>query len=107
MWHQHSLRHTRKSTPHKKCRAGDGSTLTFFTPVTGGNMSSPKRFRFTNQLIKSLPPNTSDSRSTDAEYSDTEISGLKCLVSKEKDVKIFAPLPLSWTKTRHRYWSLA
>lgn len=45
-------------------------------------MSSPKRFRFTNQLIKSLPPNTSDSRSTDAEYSDTEISGLKCLVSK-------------------------
>ncbi|HEP0497266.1 TPA: integrase, partial [Enterobacter kobei] len=45
-------------------------------------MSSPKRFRFTNQLIKSLPPNTSDSHSTDAEYSDTEISGLKCLVSK-------------------------
>ncbi|MCU3989939.1 integrase, partial [Enterobacter mori] len=45
-------------------------------------MSSAKRFRFTNQLIKSLPPNTSDARSTDAEYSDTEISGLKCLVSR-------------------------
>ncbi|EPJ3740939.1 hypothetical protein NXT90_002692 [Proteus mirabilis] len=42
-------------------------------------MSTPKRFRFTNQLIKSLPPNTSDARSTDAEYSDTEISGLKWL----------------------------
>lgn len=52
-------------------------------------MSSPKRFRFTNQLIKSLPPNTSDSRSTDAEYSDTEISGLKCLVSKGEGCKKF------------------
>lgn len=52
-------------------------------------MSSPKRFRFTNQLIKSLPPNTSDSRSTDAEYSDTEISGLKCLVSKGEGRKKF------------------
>jgi hypothetical protein len=52
-------------------------------------MSSPKRFRFTNQLIKSLPPNTSDSRSTDAEYSDTEISGLKCLVSKGEGRKNF------------------
>ena len=52
-------------------------------------MSSPKRFRFTNQLIKSLPPNTSDSHSTDAEYSDTEISGLKCLVSKGEGRKKF------------------
>ena len=57
-------------------------------------MSSPKRFRFTNQLIKSLPLNTSDSRSTDAEYSDTEysdteISGLKCLVSKGEGRKKF------------------
>ena len=52
-------------------------------------MSTPKRFRFTNQLIKSLPPNTSDSRSTDAEYSDTEISGLKCLVSKGEGRKKF------------------
>lgn len=52
-------------------------------------MSTPKRFRFTNQLIKSLPPNTSDARSTDAEYSDTEISGLKCLVSKGEGRKKF------------------
>lgn len=52
-------------------------------------MSSPKRFRFTNQLIKSLPPNTSDARSTDAEYSDTEISGLKCLVSRREGRKSF------------------
>lgn len=52
-------------------------------------MSSPKRFRFTSQLIKSLPPNSSDSRSTDTEYSDTEISGLKCLVSKGEGRKKF------------------
>ena len=52
-------------------------------------MSTPKRFRFTNQLIKSLPPNTSDARSTDAEYSDTEISGLSVWSAKEKDVKSF------------------
>lgn len=52
-------------------------------------MSSPKRFRFTNQLIKSLTPNTSDARSTDAEYSDTEISGLKCLVSRREGRKKF------------------
>lgn len=39
-------------------------------------MSSPKLFRFTNQLIKSLRPNTLDSRSTDVEYSDTLISGM-------------------------------
>ncbi|MEH4622614.1 integrase family protein [Phytobacter diazotrophicus] len=52
-------------------------------------MSRPKRFRFTSQLIKSLPPNSSDSRSTDAEYSDSEISGLKCLVSKGEGRKKF------------------
>lgn len=45
-------------------------------------MSSQKRFRFTNHLIKNLPSHSSDSRSTDAEYSDTDVSGLKCLVSK-------------------------
>ncbi|WP_228296152.1 Arm DNA-binding domain-containing protein [Klebsiella variicola] len=52
-------------------------------------MSSPKRFRFTSHLIKSLSPNSSVSRSTDAEYSDTEVSGLKCLVSKREGRKKF------------------
>ncbi|MGR3754272.1 site-specific integrase [Edwardsiella anguillarum] len=52
-------------------------------------MSSQKRFRFTNHLIKNLPPNPPDARSTDAEYSDTEISGLKCLVSKGEGRKKF------------------
>ncbi|GAB0830742.1 hypothetical protein ZA09F29_06750 [Escherichia coli] len=36
-------------------------------------MSTQTRFRFTNTLIKNLPPNASDTGSTDAEYSDTEI----------------------------------
>lgn len=52
-------------------------------------MCSLTRFRFTNQLIKCLPPNPPESRSTDAEYSDTEISGLKCLVSKGEGRKKF------------------
>lgn len=37
-----------------------------------------KSFRFTNATIKALPINT-DTRSTELEFSDTEITGLKCL----------------------------
>ena len=37
------------------------------------------RFRFTNERIRTLPANPSDSRSTDLECSDTDIIGLKCL----------------------------
>lgn len=70
-------------------------------------MSTPKRFRFTNQLIKSLPlthpmhavpmPNTATLRFPASSVWSAE----------EKVVKVFATLPLSWTKTRHRHWSLA
>ncbi|SNY49763.1 hypothetical protein SAMN06297280_1535 [Arsukibacterium tuosuense] len=35
-----------------------------------------KRFRFTNTVIAALPANPTSSRSTESEYSDTEISGL-------------------------------
>ncbi|MCX9067292.1 site-specific integrase [Citrobacter portucalensis] len=52
-------------------------------------MSIQTRFRFTNALIKNLPPNATDTRSTDAEYSDTEISGLKCLVGRGEGRKKF------------------
>ncbi len=41
---------------------------------------TPKRFRFTQRLIETLPPNDADSPSTEAEYTDTQIAGLKCLV---------------------------
>lgn len=39
-------------------------------------------FKFTNTAIKALPANDSNSRSTDKEYSDSEISSLKILVGK-------------------------
>ena len=52
-------------------------------------MTSLTRFRFTNKLIAVLPPQQPHSRSTDAEYSDTELSGLKCLVSKGEGKKKF------------------
>jgi integrase len=41
-----------------------------------------KRFKFTDKAIKSLPNNPSSSASTDVEYSDTQVIGLKCLVGK-------------------------
>ncbi len=41
-----------------------------------------KRFRFTNDKIRSLPPNRPDARGTDLEVSDTDVMGLKCLVGK-------------------------
>lgn len=46
-----------------------------------------KRFRFNNKNIAALPANQGDSRSTDAEYTDTEVTGLKCLVSKGRPPK--------------------
>ncbi|MBE3672521.1 site-specific integrase [Pseudoalteromonas distincta] len=41
-----------------------------------------KRFKFTDKLIQSLPAHIRDSRATEAEYSDTDITGLKCLIGK-------------------------
>ena len=52
-------------------------------------MSTPRRFKFTHRLIDGLPPNESDAPSREAEYSDTEISGLKCLVGKGEGKKKF------------------
>ena len=40
------------------------------------------RFRFTDRTIEALPPNPADSLSTDMEYSDLEVPGLKILVGK-------------------------
>ena len=47
------------------------------TPTT-----HPTRFKFTQKLIDALPPHPRDARSTEAEYTDTEVAGLKLLVSK-------------------------
>jgi len=40
------------------------------------------RFKFNQKLIDQLPPHPRDARSTEAEYTDTEVAGLKVLVSK-------------------------
>ena len=49
----------------------------------------PSRFRFTQKSIEALPSNPIDAKSTEAEYSDTQISGLKCLVGKGEGSKKF------------------
>ena len=41
-----------------------------------------KKFKFTNASIKALPANPVESKSTECEYADTEIIGLKCLSGK-------------------------
>jgi len=41
-----------------------------------------KRFKFTNALLKALPANDAKSASTELEFSDTEVIGLKCLSGK-------------------------
>ena len=41
-----------------------------------------KKFKFTNSAIKALPANSSDAKSTELEFSDTEVIGLKCLSGK-------------------------
>ncbi|MFT6906009.1 MAG: integrase [Oleiphilaceae bacterium] len=40
------------------------------------------KFKFTNAGIKALPANPSDAKSTELEFSDTEVIGLKCLSGK-------------------------
>ncbi|MFL9629211.1 Arm DNA-binding domain-containing protein, partial [Aeromonas jandaei] len=51
--------------------------------------NAPSRFRFTQKAIEALPPNPPHARSTEAEYSDTQIPGFKCLVGKGEGSKKF------------------
>lgn len=46
------------------------------------DQTAATRFRFTDRTIDALPPNPADSPSTDAEFSDAEVPGLKLSVSK-------------------------
>jgi len=46
-----------------------------------------KRFKFTQTKLAALPANTADSKSTEAEYSDTVVVGLKLLVGKNGNKK--------------------
>jgi integrase len=45
------------------------------------------KFKFTQKSIEALPPHAKDSRSTDQEYSDSLVSGLKLLVGKNGNKK--------------------
>ena len=45
------------------------------------------KFKFTQKTIDALPPHAKDSRSTDQEYSDSLVSGLKLLVGKNGNKK--------------------
>ena len=44
--------------------------------------SSVTRFTFNQKRIEQLPPHPAEARATEAEYTDTEVAGLKLLVSK-------------------------
>lgn len=50
-------------------------------------MTHPSRFSFTQKSIDLLPPNPASSKSTEAEYSDTQVPGLKLLVGKTGNKK--------------------
>ncbi|WP_135383152.1 Arm DNA-binding domain-containing protein, partial [Vibrio tasmaniensis] len=41
-----------------------------------------KKFKFTTSLLKSLPVNPPDAKGTELEFSNTEITGFKCLSGK-------------------------
>ncbi len=57
-------------------------------------MPTPRRFKFTHRLIDGLPPNESDAASREADYSDTEISRLKCLVGTGRVKHNTSPIPV-------------
>ncbi len=59
-----------------------------------------KRFRFTNTVIAALPANPASSRSTESEYSDTEISGLKLLSGKSGSKRFLLRYILHGRKAR-------
>lgn len=42
-----------------------------------------KQFKFTKRAIDALPPHNSESASTETEYSDAEVKGLRCCVNKK------------------------
>lgn len=51
-------------------------------PSTVGKSSPLRRFRFSHTLLDEIPAHDANSASREMEYSDTEISGLRLLVSK-------------------------
>ncbi|EGV27828.1 integrase family protein [Thiorhodococcus drewsii AZ1] len=60
----------------------DSHPETMHPTATKTVAKTPSRFKFTQKLIEQLPPHPKESKSTEAEYTDTEVAGLKLLVSK-------------------------
>jgi integrase len=55
----------------------------FFTPVPSNLETHMNRqFRFNRKAIDALPPHPPDARSTESEYSDTDVAGLRLLVNR-------------------------
>lgn len=48
-----------------------------------------RKFRFTNRSLDALPPCPADSPSKATEYSDLEVTGLKVLVSKSREIVFY------------------
>ena len=58
-----------------------------------------KRFKFTTASLKSLPSNPTDSSSTELEFSDTDIVGLKCLSGKTDSKRFLLRYKLNGRKS--------
>ena len=63
-----------------------GHLMTFIGDTV---MTHPTGFKFINALIKALPIQPTEARSTDSEYSDSKVSGSKCLVGKREGSRHF------------------
>lgn len=42
-----------------------------------------RQFRFNKKLIDALPPHPEDAKSKESEYSDTEVAGLRVIVTRK------------------------
>lgn len=58
-----------------------------------------KKFKFTTAHLKSIPPHDRQSKSTEAEYSDTEITGFKCLSGKSGSKRFLLRYTFNGRKT--------
>ncbi|MFT5675230.1 MAG: integrase [Paraglaciecola sp.] len=57
-----------------------------------------KQFKFTTSLLKSLPQNDINASSTELEFSDTEVIGLKCLSGKTDSKRFLLRYQFNGTK---------
>ena len=58
-----------------------------------------KKFKFSTSLLKSLPSNPSNAKATELEFSDTEITGFKCLSGKSGSKRFLLRYTFNGRKT--------